>query len=172
MARARIRFQEVTALPLVCVCCGKPATCVRRQEFQVNTALSATVLVTTAALGALVWTKRGITLSLPVCEFHKRRGRRSNQTFFRGIALTAAFGVAAYIGSLFDGRAGAYLSVAAMLAFVVTVVAAMSEVDDGLKVKSLSGDSFTLSGVHPKFAEVAERHERGPASSAGGRVPI
>src|SRR5262245_55160647 len=171
MARVRIRFDEVTALPPVCVCCGAPATRVRRQEFQLNAALSAAVLVTAAALGALVWTKRGVALSLPVCEYHQRRGRRSNQTFVRGMLLTVAFGVAAYVGSQFDTAAGNYLSVAAMLAFIVTLVVGMSEVDDGLGVKSLSGDALTLSGVHRKFADAVERREPGPASSAG-RPPI
>jgi hypothetical protein len=80
MARVRIRFDEVTALPPVCVCCGAPATRMRRQEFQLNAALSAALLVTAAVLDALVWTKRGVTISLPVCEYHKRRGRRSNRS--------------------------------------------------------------------------------------------
>jgi hypothetical protein len=133
----------------------------RQQNFQVNMALSATVLISAAMLDALVWTKRGVTLSLPVCEYHKRRGRQSNRTFFRGMALTIAFGGAAYIGSLFDPAAGNYLGVAAMAAFIGTILAAMHEVDDGLRVKSLQNDSFTLSGVNPKFAEAIEHREQG-----------
>ena len=33
----------------------------------------------------------------------------------------------------------------------------MHEVDDGLKIQSLKGDSFTLSGVSRKFAQAVER---------------
>jgi hypothetical protein len=157
MARVRIRLDEVTDLPPICVCCGEPATQVRRQEFQLNAAMSAAILVTAAMLDALVWTKRGVTLALPVCEYHKRRGRTSNRTFFRGLALTTAFGVAAYLGSQFDGAAGNYLGVAAVISFMVTIVVAMHEVDDGLKIQSLKGDSFTLSGVSRKFAQAVER---------------
>jgi hypothetical protein len=161
MARATIRLDEVADLPPICVCCGGPATRMRRQEFQFNAALSAAVLVAAAMLDALVWTKRGVTLALPVCEYHKRRGRRSNQTFFRGMALTIAFGVAAYLGAQFDDAAGSYLSVAAMFAFLVTILVGMHEVDDGLAVKSLKDNSFTLSGVNRKFAEAIERREQG-----------
>jgi hypothetical protein len=159
MARAIIRFDEVAALPPICVCCGEPATRKRQQEFQVNTALSAAILVTAAVLDALVWTKRGVSLSLPVCEYHKRRGRRSNRTFFQGMALTLALGVAAYVGSQFNDAAGSCLGVAAAIAFIVTIVVGMHEVDDGLKVKSLTNNSFTLTGVNRKFAEAIERHE-------------
>ena len=168
MARVRIRFDEVSTLPPICICCGAPATRIRRQEFQINAALSAAVLVAAAALATLVWTKRGVTLSLPVCEYHKRRGRRSNQTFFRGMALTIGFGIAAYIAVQFDGAVANYLSVAAMLAFIVTIVAAMSEMDDGLKVKTLSGGSFNLSGVHRKFAEAVGMSSAGATDWSTG----
>jgi cellobiose-specific phosphotransferase system component IIC len=160
MARAKIRLDEVADLPPICVCCGEPATQMRRQEFPLNTALSAAIMVTAAMLDALVWTKRGVTLALPVCEYHKRRGRRSNQTFFRGMALTIAFGVAAYVASQFEGAAASYLSVAAMFAFMITIFVAMHEVDDGLAVKSLKDNSFTLSGVNRKFAEAVERRQQ------------
>jgi hypothetical protein len=153
MASARIGIDGPTALPPVCVCCGQPATFLRRQEFETNTAMTGAVLAASAAFGALVWTKRGVTVSLPVCDYHKRRGRRSNKTFFRGMAVTAVLGVAACVGSLFEGSAANYLSVAAMFTFIVTIVAAMSEVNDGLRVHSLAADSLTLSGVHKKFAE-------------------
>jgi hypothetical protein len=129
----------------------------RRQEFEINTGTSAAILAASAVVGALVWTRRGLTLSLPVCEYHKRRGRRSNRTFFRGRALTAALGMAACFASLFEGAATSYLAVAAMFAFIVTLVVGMSEVNDGLGVRSLAGDSFTLSGVHKTFAEALSR---------------
>ena len=45
---------------------------------------------------------------------------------------------------------------AAMVAFVVTIVVGMHEANDGLGVKSLTGDSLTLTGVNRKFAEAAE----------------
>ena len=161
MARAKIRLDKVAELPPVCVCCGEPATRIRRQEFRLNAALSAATLITSAMLGALVWTERGVTLALPVCEYHKRRGRRSNRTFFRGMALTLALGVAAYLGAQFNDAAGSYLSVAALFAFIVTILVAMHEVDDGLGVRSLKGDSLTLGGVNRKFAEAVERREQG-----------
>jgi len=47
--------------------------------------------------------------------------------------------------------------VATMFAFIVTLVVGMHEVDDGLKVKSLTTDSLTLVGVHRAFAEAAGR---------------
>jgi hypothetical protein len=50
-----------------------------------------------------------------------------------------------------------------MLAFIVTLVAGMHEVDDGLKVKSLAADSVTLAGVHPAFAEAVGRQSDGVA---------
>jgi hypothetical protein len=166
MARVRIRLDKVANLPPVCVCCGAPATRTRQQEFQLDTALSAAITVTAATLGALVWTKRGVTLPLPVCDYHRRRGRRSNRTFFRGMALTAAFGAGAYLASQFGHPAASYLSVAAMIAFIVTILAGMHEVDDGLGVKSLEGDSFTLSGVNQKFAEAVACREQGRRTKA------
>jgi hypothetical protein len=172
MASARILLAQVTNLPPICVCCGEPATRVRQQEFPLQGALSAAILVTSAMLGALVWTKRGVTLTLPVCAYHRRRGRRSNRTFFWGMGLTAALGVAAYLASHFDGAAANYLGVAAMLAFIVTIVAAMHEVDDGLKVKSLTRDSFTLSGVNRKFAEAAEMLSGSPATGGPNELAV
>ena len=156
LARAKIRLDDLADLPPLCVCCGKPATRLRQQEFQCNTALSAVILVTTAMLDALVWTKRGVALALPVCEYHQRRGRRSNRTFFHGLLLTSAFGGAAYLGSQFDDSVGNYLGVAAMFAFIITMLVAMHQVDDGLGVKALKSDSFVLTGVHQKFAEAVE----------------
>lgn len=157
MARAKIPLARVTDLPPVCVCCGQPATRAREQEFRLDGALSAAVLAASVLAGGLAWTERGITLALPVCEYHRRRGRRSTQTLVRGMALTAVFGAAAYIASAFDGPAGKYFVVAAMVAFIVTLVAGMHEVDDGLKVKSLTADTVTLVGVHRAFAEAVGR---------------
>src|SRR5262249_24777712 len=144
MARVKIRLDEVACLPLVCVCCGAPATRTRQQEFQLDTALSAAITVTAAVLGALVSTKRGVTPSLPVSEYRKDRGRRSDQTFLRGTSLAVAFGAAPYLASLLGLAAASYLGVAATIAFIVTVVVAMHEVDDGLGVRSIKGDSLTL----------------------------
>jgi len=156
MASAKILLTQVSSLPPICVCCGEPAARLRRQEFPLQEAMSAAILAASAMLGGLLWTKRSITLNLPVCEYHRRRGRRSNRTFLRGTGLTAALGIATYVASEFDGAAARYLGVAAMLAFIVTIVAAMHEVDDGLKVKSPTNDSLTLSGVNGRFAEAAE----------------
>lgn len=156
MSSVRLRIDALTTLPRVCVCCGRPATVVRRQEFEINTATSAAVLAASVAVGTAVWTKKSVTLSLPVCEYHKRRGRKSNKTFVRGVALTAALGVAAYLGSLFEGGAANYLAVAAMFAFVITLVVGMSEVNDGLAVRSVAADSFTLHGIHKNFAEAVK----------------
>jgi hypothetical protein len=161
MARATIHLDEAADLPPVCVCCGEPAAGVRRQEFQLNAALSAAILASAALLGALGWTKRGVTLALPVCEYHRRRGRRSNRTFFRGMALVTALGVAAYVVSQFGGAAGSHLAVAGLFTFIVTLVVGMHQVDDGLGVKAFRGESLTLGGVHPKFAEAVGRRERG-----------
>ena len=157
MARVKILLTDLTDLPPVCVCCGESATRVRQQEFRVNEVLSAAIMVTSAMFDVLVWTKRGITLALPVCEYHRRRGRRSNRTFVRGMALTVALGVAAYVGSHFNDAARNYLAVVTMIAFIVTLVVGMHEVDDGLAVKSLTRDSLTLNGVNRKFAEAADR---------------
>jgi hypothetical protein len=106
-------------------------------------------------------TERGVALTLPVCEYHKRRGRQADRTFFRGAALAVALGIAAYAGSLFDGAAGNYLGVAAMIAFLATILVGMHEVDDGLGVKSLQRDTVTLGGVNPDFAEALERRPQG-----------
>ncbi len=163
MARVTIRAAQFADLPAVCVCCGEPATRTRVQEFRVQRGLEATVLVASIALGGLAWTERGVTVALPVCDYHRRRGRRSNRTFFRGTLLSVALGAAAYIASQFDAAAGKYLGVAAAIAFLVTMVAAMHETDDGLGVTSLTSDSLALRGVHRKFAD---------ALSAGGRVPF
>lgn len=157
MARAKISLAQLADVPAVCVCCGQPATRLREQEFRLDTALSAATLAASLLAGGLAWTERGITLSLPVCEYHRRRGRKSTQTLVRGVALTAAFGAAAYLATFFDGPASNYLTVAAMVAFMVTLVAGMHEVDDGLKVKSLAADSITLAGVHRAFAEAVGR---------------
>jgi len=153
MARAKIILDRVTELPPVCVCCGQPATRERQQEFRLDGALSAAVFAASLLASGLAWTERGVTLTLPVCEYHRRRGRRSTQTLIRGMALTVGLGAAAYVASLFGGPASSYLSVAAMIAFIVTLVVGMHEVDDGLGVRSLQGDSLTLGGVSQKFAE-------------------
>ena len=166
MARAKILLAPVADLPPVCVCCGQPATRLRRQEFRLDGALSAAVLAASVLAGGLTWTERGVTLALPVCEYHRRRGRRSTRTLVRGMALTAGLGAAAYLAALFGGPASNYLAVAAMFAFIATLVVGMHEVDDGLKVKSLTADSVTLAGVHRLFAEAAGRRSTG-ASGPG-----
>ena len=56
------------------------------------------------------------------------------------MALTVGLGAAAYLSSLFDGPTSNYLTVATMFAFIVTLVVGMHEVDDGLRVKSLTTD--------------------------------
>jgi hypothetical protein len=167
MARVTIPIVRVFDLPPVCVCCGEPATRTRRQEFRLDGVRSAAVLVASAALGALAWTERGLTLELPVCERHRRRGRRGNRTFFRGMGLTAVLGVAAYVASYIDGMVGNYVAVAAMFAFIVTLVVAMHEADDGLKVRSFTPDSITLAGVDPRFAQAVERLAVSSAAEAG-----
>jgi hypothetical protein len=169
MARVTIAFTQ-TALPPVCVCCGEPATRVRRQEFRIDTALSAAVLVTSVALGALAWTERSLTLTLPVCDCHRRRGRRSTRTLLWGMLLTAGLGIAAYLGSNIDVMAGRSLGVAAMIAFMATLVVGMHEIDDGLKVKGLTADSVTLTGVHRSFAEAAGRALNEPM--VGGPIGV
>jgi hypothetical protein len=153
MASVKILLAQVNELPPVCVCCGQPATRVRPQEFRVNEALSAAVLAGAALVGGLAWTERGVTLTLPVCEYHRRRGRKSNRTLAVGLGLTAVLGAAAYLASVFDGRAASYLAVAAMFAFMVTLFVGMHEVNDGLGVRGLTAGSLTLTGVHRKFAE-------------------
>jgi hypothetical protein len=157
MASIRIRLDTVAALPEVGVCCGQPATLVRRQEFRFCTTLSATILVSAAMLDALAWTSRGVTLALPVCDNHRRRGRGSNRIFVRGMGLTAVVGAGAYIGAQFEGPMGNYLAVAAMFVFVLTMVVGMAEANDGLSVKGFTRDGFTLRGVHRQFAAEASR---------------
>src|SRR5262245_12273604 len=93
MARAKVLLARVTDLPPVCVCCGEPATRGRRQEFRLDGVLSAVALAASTLAGGLAWTERGVSLALPVCEYHRRRGRRSTQTLVRGVALTAGLGV-------------------------------------------------------------------------------
>ena len=115
--------------------------------------LSAAVVATSALLGGLAWTERSIDLVLPVCDYHRRRGRRSTRTLVRGMALTAALGIGASVGSYVDVTAGRYLMVAAMFAFIITLVVGMHEVNDGLRVKSVTADSLILTGVHRKFAD-------------------
>jgi hypothetical protein len=56
-----------------------------------------------------------------------------------------------------------------MFAFIVTVVVGMHEVDDGLKVQSLTADSVTLTGVHRTFAEAVGRRAAEPWVAAGPR---
>jgi hypothetical protein len=168
MARANLVLARVTDLPPVCVCCGQPATRLRQQEFRLDGGLSAAILAASVLAGGLAWTERGVTLALPVCEYHRCRGRQSTRTLFRGMALTVGLGAAAYLSSLFGGSASNYLSVAAMFAFIVTLVVGMHQVDDGLKVKSLAADSVTLAGAHRTFAEAVGRQSAGVAEP---RVP-
>src|SRR4051812_7344116 len=84
MARAKILLAQVADFPPVCVCCGEFATLVRRQEFRFDGALSAATLAASVLAGGLAWTERGVSLALPVCEYHRHRGRRSTQTLVRG----------------------------------------------------------------------------------------
>jgi hypothetical protein len=152
VVRARIRLAEAADLAPVCVCCGQPATRVREQEFPLSEALSAGLLAASALCGVGVLVKRAITLALPVCEYHRRRGRRSNRTFFRGLLLTVGLGVAAYLAAFIDDAACTYLALAAVLASIVTMVVAMHETGDGLKVTALAGEWLTLGGVSKEFA--------------------
>jgi hypothetical protein len=64
-----------------------------------------------------------------------------------------------------DGPAGNSLAVAAMLAFIVTLVVGMHEVDDGLKVRSLAPDAVTLAGVHRAFAEALGQRPAAPGNA-------
>jgi hypothetical protein len=155
MARVVIPLARVGDLPAICVCCGQPATRVRQQQFRINESLSAAALVTSVALGGLAWTERGITLTLPVCDGHRRRGRRSTQTLLWGTGLTVALGLAAYAASFLDTMTERYLAVGAMITFMATLVAGMHQVDDGLKVTRVTAETVTLAGVHRAFAEAA-----------------
>jgi hypothetical protein len=152
MARVRVSFAQLTHLPSVCVCCGQPATRMRRQQFRVSEALTAAFLASATALGFLAWAERSITFALPVCDDHRRRGRRSTRTLLWGMALTAVLGIGAYLRGEFDGPGGNYLTVVAMFTFIATLVIGMHEVNDGLAVKALTGDSLTLTGVNRTFA--------------------
>jgi hypothetical protein len=158
VARARICLAGAADLPPVCVCCGQPATRLREQEFPVSEALSAALLAASALVGPAVLVKRLITLALPVCDYHRRRGRRSNRTFFWGAVLTVVLGVAAYVASFVDDTVPTYLGLAAVSAAIGTMVVAMHEVNDGLKVTALAGEWLTLGGVSKEFAAaVGER---------------
>jgi hypothetical protein len=86
------------------------------------------------------------------------------------MALTGGLGAAAYLSSLFDSPASNYLAVAAMFTFIAAPVVGMHEVDDGLKVKSLTTDSMTLAGVHRAFAE-AVRRQSDPTEPAAAPDP-
>jgi hypothetical protein len=171
MARAQILLARLADLPCVCVCCGQPATRLRQQNFRVDGAMSAAALALSALAGGLAWTERGVTLSLPVCEYHRRRGRRSTQTLVRGMALTAGLGVASYLAAQFEGAASNYLAVAALFAFIVTLVAGMHEVDDGLKVRSPTADSISLAGIHPVFVEAIRKQAAGIAGPGVAPFP-
>jgi hypothetical protein len=153
VARVTIDFARAGELPWLCVCCGRPAARVRQQQFRLDGARSAAVLVASVALGGLAWTERGVTLALPVCHDHRRRGRRSTRTLFWGMILTAALAVGAYLRSEFDGPGNNYLTAAALFTFVGTLVVGMHQADDGLKVRGLTRDSFSLTGVSREFGE-------------------
>ncbi|MGL4420466.1 MAG: hypothetical protein ACRCZF_07370 [Gemmataceae bacterium] len=139
-------------LPPVCVCCGATASHERRQEFRLANKLSGAVLAASVLAGGLAWTEQSITLFLPVCARHQKPGYKSNQTFFRGSLITIILGLAAYAAFQFEGPVGKYLVIGAIAAGIGTVVAAMNEVDDGLKVRSLTPEAITLTGVHRAFA--------------------
>ncbi len=157
MVQTKILLARGTHLPPICICCGQTATQVRQQEFPLDKVLSAATLTASILAGGLAWTERGVTLALPVCEYHRRRGRQSTRTLIWGIALTIGFGAASYLSSLFDSPASKYLAVASMITFITTLVAGMHEVDDGLKLRSLTIDSMVLAGVHRVFAEAVTR---------------
>jgi len=72
------------------------------------------------------------------------------------MAITVVLGVAAYIGSELETMVANYLAVGAMLSLTVTVVAAMHEIDDGLKIESFKNGSLTLRGVSRGFARAVE----------------
>ena len=156
MASVKIPLVQMTDLPPVCVCCGQPATQMRRQEFRVSDVLTAAFLASAAALGFVAWAERSITVALPVCDDHRRRGRRSNRTLLWGMLLTVLLGVGAYVGSQFDSPAANYLAVIAMFTFIATLVIGMHEVNDGLAVKTLTGESVILTGVNRKFASAVQ----------------
>jgi hypothetical protein len=165
MARVKIFLADLADLPPVCVCCGQPATRQRQQEFRLNEALSGAILAAAAVVGSLVWTERSITLALPVCDYHRRRGRRSTRTLVWGMVLTAMLGVGAYFRGEFDGPGANYLTVATMFSFIVTLVLGMHEVNDGLAVKAFTRESLTLTGVNREFARAAQEQLDGPPTA-------
>jgi hypothetical protein len=165
MASVKIPLVQMTDLPPVCVCCGQPATGTRRQDFWVSEALTAAFLASAAALGFVAWAERSITVALPVCNDHRRRGRRSSRTLLWGMVLTVLLGVGAYVGSQFDSPAANYLAVIAMFTFIATLVIGMHEVNDGLAVKALTGDSLMLTGVNRKFVAATRAMSDGPAAA-------
>jgi hypothetical protein len=166
MARVTIHLARAADLPPVCACCGEPATRVRRQEFRLGEGVSAAVLAASAALGGLAWTERSVALRLPVCEAHRRRGRRSARTLLWGTALAAGLGAGAYLRGEFDGPGDNYLTVAALAALAGTLVVGMHQVNDGLAARAPARGSLTLTGVHRKFAAAAGR----PPGEAAGPV--
>ncbi|MGL6075487.1 MAG: hypothetical protein ACRC8S_15140 [Fimbriiglobus sp.] len=153
MSRVSLRPHQVDFLPPLCVCCGKNATQFRQQEFRLNPALSGIVLVLGLLVAMLITMNRSVTLRLPVCEYHRRKGRRSNKTFFQGLLLTVAIGLGAYAASFFDATIATYVTLAAVATFVLTFVVAMFQGEDGLSASIQRDGTLNLNGVCQPFAD-------------------
>lgn len=154
MARVTISLTQSQSFPSVCVCCGAPSSLFRAQSFRLDTPVSAAILTASIMVGGLMWTERTITLSLPVCNRHRKKGRESNLLFFQGTAISIGLGLIAYVISLLELPGANWLAVIALAAIISTVFLAMQMVDDGMKAKLLGSESLVITGVNPKFVKV------------------
>jgi hypothetical protein len=153
MARINLPLTQLQHLPQHCVCCGQPATQQRQQTFRLNNAVSAATLAVSVMAGGLAWTERSITLSLPVCHTHRRQGRQSTRTLMWGVLLTGLCGGGSYVASLLEHPSSPFLAILAMCCLFGAMFAGMHEIDDGIRVKTITAESITIVGVHRVFAD-------------------
>jgi MFS family permease len=195
MARVTVRRSDAHDLPAVCCVCGKDATRIRREAFRrsagwVSWALLLcglpivfpdlfprpsyahsvfSVLCVGPFFFGVIFARRSIDLNLPVCDRHRRRGRKG--WVMLGVGLLAA--LATGFGSNLVGKELANdLFLLAFLIGLGSLVLSIALVDDRVRAANIDDRSVTLDRVSDEFAAAVEgggpRRERSGAVAAGG----
>jgi hypothetical protein len=195
MARATVRRSDAHDLPAVCCVCGTDATRTRAETFRrsngwVSWALllcglpivlpdlfprpsyahSLFSLVCTAPFFfGVIFARRSIDLKLPVCDRHRRRGRKGWVMLAVGLLAALATG---YGSNLVGKERANDLLLIAFLIGLGSLVLSIAFVDDRVRAANIDDRSITLDRVSDEFAAAVEqggpRRERPTAVPSGG----
>lgn len=194
MARVTVRRSEAHDLPCVCCVCGTDAIRTRTETFRRSAgwvswslllcglpwfvpdlfprpSYAASIYNVACAVPfflGLFFAKRSIDLKLPVCDRHRRRGRKGWVMLAVGLLAALATG----FGSNLVGKERATdLFLIAFLIGLGSLVLAVALVDDRVRAKHIDDRSVTLDRVSDEFAAAVEgggpRRERAVVPAGG-----